>query len=124
MKNYGFIRVAAATIPTKVASPLSNAETIIRQIEEAQDKSVSLIVFPELCISGYSCGDLFSQRLLLDRCEEVVARIAGLSYEKNMAIVVGAPVPHNGRLYNCAVIIKDGEVKGIVPKTYIPGHGE
>jgi len=124
MKNYGFIRVAAATTATKVANVGLNAEIIRKQIEEACRKDVSLIVFPELSVSGYSCGDLFGQHLLLDRCEEEIARIAEFSYEKNMAIVVGTPVAYNGRLYNCAVVIKDGEVKGIVPKTYIPSHGE
>ena len=125
MKNYGFIRVAAATMPTKIANATFNVRHAMKSlIDMAYEKEVSLIVFPELSISGYSCGDLFSQRLLLDRCEEMVAKLAEYSYEKNMAIVAGAPVPYNGRLYNCAIVIKDGEVKGIVPKTYIPGHGE
>ena len=125
MKNYGFIRVAAATMGTKVANTSFNAGHAIKSlIDNAYEREVSLIVFPELSISGYSCGDLFNQRLLLDRCEEMVAKLAEYSYEKNMAIVAGSPVPFNGRLYNCAVVIKDGEVKGIVPKTYIPGHGE
>ena len=118
MKNYGFIRVAAATMATKVANATFNVRHAMKSlIDLAYEKEVSLIVFPELSISGYSCGDLFNQRLLLDRCEEMVAKLAEYSYEKNMAVVAGAPVPYNGRLYNCAVIIKDGEVKGIVPKT-------
>lgn len=125
MKNYGFIRVAAATMATKVANATFNVRHAMKSlIELAYEKEVSLIVFPELSISGYSCGDLFNQRLLLDRCEEMVAKLAEYSYEKNMAVVAGAPIPYNGRLYNCAIVIKDGEVKGIVPKTYIPGHGE
>ena len=125
MKNYGFIRVAAATVGTKVANPSFNAGHAIRSmIDKAYENEVSLIVFPELSISGYGCGDLFNQRLLLNRCEEMVGELVEYSFEKNMAIVVGAPVPFNGRLYNCAIVIKDGEVKGIVPKTYIPGHGE
>ena len=125
MKNFGFIRVAAATMATKVAYPGYNAnQTIKALIDKAFDNGVSIIAFPELSICGYSCGDLFSQSLLLKRCEEEIAAIAEYSYEKNMAIVVGSPVAYNGRLYNCAVVIKDGEVKGIVPKTHIPGHGE
>ena len=125
MKNYGFIRVAAATMATKVANATYNVRHTMKSlIDLAYEKEISLIVFPELSISGYSCGDLFSQRLLLDRCEEMVAKLAEYSFEKNMAMVAGAPVPYNGRLYNCAIVIKDGEVKGIVPKTYIPGHGE
>ena len=124
MKNYGFIRVAAATIGTRVCNPTYNVESIKSQIDKAVAAQVSIIAFPELSISGYSCGDLFGQRLLLDKCEETVAEIAEYSYEKNLTIIAGAPVSHNGRLYNAAVVIKDGEVKGIVPKTYIPSHGE
>ena len=125
MKNYGFIRVAAATIGTRVANPSFNAGNAIKSmIDKGYESEISLMVFPELSISGYSCGDLFNQRLLLNRCEEMVSELVEYSFEKNMAIVVGAPVPFNGRLYNCAIVIKDGEVKGIVPKTYIPAHDE
>ena len=125
MNNYGLLRVAAATIGTKAAYPGWNARWPVRSlIDQAYENGVSLLVFPELCISGYSCGDLFGQSLLLKKCEEQIASLAEYSYEKNMAIVVGAPVPLGGRLYNCAVVIKDGEVKGIVPKTYLPSHGE
>ena len=123
MNNYGLIRVAASAMATRVAYPAWNSENAIRpMIDKAFENEVSLLVFPELCISGYSCGDLFGQTQLLKKCEEEVAAITEYSYEKNMAIVVGAPVPFNGRLYNCAIVIKDGEVKGIVPKTYIPSH--
>ena len=125
MNNYGLIRVAASAIATRVACPVWNWENAIRPIiDEAGEKAVSLLVFPELCVSGYSCGDLFGQTQLLKKCEEQVAAIAEYSNEKNMAIVVGAPVAFNGRLYNCAIVIKDGKVKGIVPKTYIPSHEE
>ena len=124
MNRFGFIRVAAARPCTKVANPTHNAQAIRSIIDEAFSNETSIIVFPELAISGYSCGDLFLQNLLLRRCEAEVAALAEFSYEKDMAIVVGVPVPFNGRLYNCAAIIKDGEVKGLVPKTYIPGHGE
>ena len=125
MNNYGILRAAAATIGTKAAYPGWNAGCPVRNlIDEAYGKEVSLLVFPELCISGYSCGDLFGQNLLLKKCEEQIASLAEYSYEKNMAIVVGVPVPFGGRLYDCAVVIKDGEVKGIVPKMYLPSHGE
>ena len=125
MNNFGFIRVAAATMATKVAYPGFNSKQAITElVNEAHSKGVSMVVFPELCISGYSCGDLFCQSLLLRRCEEEVAELTELSFEKNMAIIVGVPVQHNGRLYNCAAVIKDGEIKGLVPKTYIPNHGE
>lgn len=124
MNNLGYIRVAATRTTDRAANPSYNSNIVKGLIDKAHKESVSLIVFPELCISGYSCGDLFGQKLLLDRCEAEIASIAEYSSGKDMAIVVGAPVPHNGRLYNCAVVIKNGTVKGIVPKTYIPGHGE
>ena len=125
MNNYGFIRTAAASISTRVANPSHNVRTAIRNaVQEATEKGVCLIVFPELAVSGYSCGDLFGQSLLLKKCEEEISWLAEFSYEKNIAIVAGVPVPYNGRLYNCAAVIKDGEVKGLVPKTYLPSHGE
>ena len=121
MNNHGFIRVAAASTAVKTAYPGFNARHPIRElIKEAQEKGVSIIAFPELSISGCCCGDLFNQSLLLKRCEEEIASLAQFSFERNIAIVVGSPVPFNGRLYNCAVVIKDGEVKGLVPKTSIP----
>ena len=124
MNKFGFIRTAAARIATKAANMSLNSEAIISIIDQAFAKGVSILAFPELSVCGYSCGDLFNQTFLLKKCEAEVARIADYSYEKNMAIIVGVPVPYNGRLYNCAAVIKDGEVKGLVPKTYIPGHGE
>ena len=121
MNNYGFIRTKAASIRTKVANPSYNVRTSIQNaINEAVENEVSLIVFPELSVCGYSCGDLFYQNQLLHKCEDEIAWLAEFSFEKDIVIVVGAPVKLNGRLYNCAVVIKDGEVKGIVPKTYIP----
>ena len=125
MNNYGLLRVAAATMTTKVAYPGWNARGLVCSlIDEAYEKEASILSLPELCISGYSCADLFYQSQLLKKCEEQIAYLAEYSYEKNMAIIVGAPVPFSGKLYNCAVVIKDGEVKGIVPKTYLPMHGE
>lgn len=125
MKSYGFIRVAAATIPTRVANPSYNAGTVMTGlVMEAKEKGVSLLAFPELSVSGYSCGDLFSQNILLERCENEISRLAGMTNGLDMTVIVGAPVRFQGRLFNCAVVIKDGEVKGIVPKTHLPGHGE
>lgn len=124
MNGFGFIRTAAARIATKAANMTLNSEAIMSIIDQAYAKEVSLIAFPELSVCGYSCGDLFGQSLLLKKCEAEIMRLAEYSYEKDMAIIVGIPVPYNGRLYNCAAVIKDGELKGLVPKTYIPSHGE
>ena len=121
MNNYGFIRTMASAINTRVANPSYNVRTSIKNgIEAAVENEVSIVVFPELCVSGYSCGDLFCQNYLLRKCEEEIAWLADFSFEKDLTVIVGTPVKFNGRLYDCAVIVKDGEVKGIVPKTYIP----
>lgn len=124
MKNYGFIRVAAAVPKVTVADPKTNTDEICRMISEACEKQVSLIVFPELSITGYTCGDLFGQELLIKKAEEQVARIADFSSEKSITIVVGAPVRFYSRLYNCAVVIRNGNIKGIVPKIYLPNYSE
>ena len=89
--------------------------------EEAAAKGTSVVVFPELSVTGSTCGDLFYQNFLVHEAENGVARIADFSIGKDTVIVVGAPVPMNGRLYNCAVVIRDGEIMGITPKTCISG---
>ena len=122
MKNFGFIRAAAAAMQTKVAYPTANAAKTKELVTKAIESEASIIAFPELSICGYSCGDLLGQNLLLKKCEEEIAALAEFSFEKNIAIVAGTPVAFNGKLYNCAAVIKDGEVKGLVPKTYIPSH--
>ena len=123
MKNYGFIRVAAATISVVPADSGHNTANIRQLICEAHDKGVSLIAFPELSISGYSCGDLFTHNLLIRKCEEEVASLAEFTNDKDITVVVGAPVAYNGKLYDCAIVIKDGEVKGIVPKVHLADNG-
>ncbi len=119
MKNYGFIRTAAAVPVVRVADVTYNAAEICRLAGEAYEKEVSLVVFPELSLTGYSCGDLFMQGLLVSGAETGVKKIVEFSRGKAMTIVVGAPVPYRSRLYDCAVIIRNGNVKGIVPKTYV-----
>jgi len=124
MKDYGFIRVATATPIVRLADTDGNTKEIISQIAEAEEKGVSLVVFPELCMTGYTCGDLFTQRILLERVEENVKLIAETTEDKNVAVVVGAPVLYRTLLYNCAIVIRDGEVKGIVPKIHLPNTSE
>ena len=121
MNNFGFLRVAAAVPVVKVASVSHNTEEICRLAAEASAKEVSVVVFPELSVTGSSCGDLFYQNLLVREAETGVSRIAEFSIGKDVTIVVGAPVPMNGRLYNCAMVIRDGEIMGITPKTCISG---
>ena len=121
MKNFGFLRVAAAVPVVKVASASHNVNEICRLAEEAAAKEVSVIVFPELSVTGCSCGDLFYQSHLVREAETGVGAIAEFSMGKDTVLVVGAPVPVNGRLYDCAVVIRDGEIMAIVPKTCISG---
>ncbi len=119
MKNYGFIRTAAAVPVVKVADIQHNTEEICRLAGDACTQEVSLVVFPELSLTGAGCGDLFRQSLLVSGAEEGVRKIVEFSRGKAVTIVVGAPVGYRSRLYNCAVVIRNGNVRGIVPKTYI-----
>ena len=119
MKNYGFIRTAAAVPVVRIADVSYNATEICRLAGEAFDKEVSLVVFPELSMTGYSCEDIFFQNLLVKGAEDGVRKVVEFSRGKAMTIVVGAPVPYRSRLYSCAVVIRNGNIKGMVPKTYV-----
>ena len=119
MKNYGFIRTAAAVPAVRVADTTYNTNEICALAEKAYERQVSVLVFPELCMTGYTCGDLFRQSLLVKGAEGSVARIVEFSRGKNMAMIVGAPVPYGGHLYNCSIVVHDGNIAGIVPKIYM-----
>lgn len=119
MKNYGYFRVAAAVPRVRVADTRFNTEEICRLTSEAFDKKVSLVAFPELSLTGYTCGDLFHQEYLAECAEEGVRRIAEVCRGKAASVIIGAPVRYNGRLYDCAVVIWNGNIKGIVPKTHL-----
>ena len=119
MKNYGFIRTAAAVPAVRIADVEHNVAEICLLAGEAFEKEVSLVVFPELSVTGYSCADLFGQSLLVKAAEEGVKKIMEFSRGKALTIIAGAPVAYRSRLYDCAVVIRNGNVKGIVPKTYI-----
>lgn len=122
--EFGFIRVAAATPRVKVADVDANVEEICRMAEIAENEQVSILAFPELSVTGYSCGDLFAQELLVSRAEEGVKRLKTFSRGKSLTLVVGVPVRVRGSLYNCAAIIQNGSLKGIVPKIYLPTYNE
>ena len=122
--DYGFIRVAAATPVVYLADTPRNTAEIIRLAKEASSSQASVVVFPELCTTGYTCGDLFAQKLLLDAAEKSVEEIAAAGLPAGLLVAVGAPVLCNGRLYNCAVLIKGGKILGLVPKIYLPNSGE
>lgn len=122
--THGFVRVAAATPVVHPADPKANADEHIRLIEHAAAQGVDLIVFPELSLSGYALDDLHMQGALLDEVERQIARLARATEEMAAAVVVGAPVRHAERLYNCACVLAGGRVIGVVPKTYLPNYRE
>ena len=118
LSNYGFIRVASAVPRVKIADCQWNISLIERMIEEAEENHASIIVFPELSITGYTCGDLFNSHLLLDQTIEALNDIVCYSQEHTITIIVGAPINTNNQLFNCAVVIHKGSIIAIVPKTY------
>jgi len=122
--KHGFIRVAAATPHIRLADCSYNAERIIDFIEKAEKQDVKLLVFPELCVTGYTCSDLFLQDILLQRAMEQVKKVAEATRGKEIAAIIGFPYKRTGRLYNTAAVVQGGKVLGLVPKLNIPNYGE
>lgn len=122
--QHGFIKVCAATPEIKVADVDFNVKNIIKAVKESAEKGSQLTVFPELCICGYTCGDLFNHPTLIKACEEGVKKTAEGTKGLKALVLIGAPVAVDGRLYNCAVALSDGKILGIIPKTYLPNYGE
>ena len=121
---FGFYRTAAAVPQIRVADIAFNLGEIKKLVSEAEKKTVSLIVFPELSITGYTCGDLFLQETVLSGVASALLDLAKFAEKKKASIVVGAPLPFRNGLYNCAVVINNGKIKGIVPKSHIPNYRE
>lgn len=124
MQQYGFIRVAAVSPEVKVADVDFNYAKICEQIEAAERKQVSLLVFPELAITGYTCGDLFGNSFLIESAENAIGALRTFTKGRRITVVLGAPVRYHDKLYNCAVVIRDGVICGIVPKIYLPNYNE
>ncbi len=122
--RHGFARVAACTTRVALADPAANAEAILRMGRRCHDQSVALAVFPELGVSGYAISDLLQQDALLDGVERSIAQIVRDSTDLLPLLLVGAPVRHEGRLYNAAVVIHRGRLLGVVPKSYLPNYRE
>ena len=119
--NNGFIKVAAATPKIKVGDCKHNAVEICSLIREAYRNKTQLIVFPELCITGYTAGDLFWQKALLDNAmKALIETIVPYTEGKEIIAIVGLPMIFKSKLYNMAAVVYDGEIMGFVPKTYIP----
>lgn len=122
--KYGFVKTAAATPKIRVADCEFNANQIIEQIKEANSNGASLIVFPELCITGYTCSDLFLQSTLLRAAENAVEKIIRETENLDIISIVGVPIAHRQSLFNCAVVIFKGDILGVVPKINIPNYSE
>ena len=123
MKQYGYIKVAAAIPHVKVADCAYNAERIITLIKQAAERDVSIVVFPELSITSCSCGDLYRQATLLRRAEQALEQIAEATEYLQTIAIVGLPVAINDSLYDCAAVVAHGSVLGLVPKSHIPASG-
>lgn len=122
--NMGFIKAACATPKIRVADCEHNANEICRLIQEVNDAGGDMAVFPELCLTGYTCGDLFGQALLLRKAKEKLLTIARFTKTMELVVIVGLPYDYEGKLYNVGAVIYKGEVLGMVPKRFIPNYSE
>lgn len=120
----GFVKVASAVPSVKVADCRFNVEQIAEMTKEADSNNVEIIVFPELCITGYTCGDLFGQSLLLEEAENSLEWLVKATEQLSIISIVGIPHRHNGTLINAAVVFQSGKILGLVPKTYLPNYKE
>lgn len=122
--RHGFVKVAAVTPKIKVADPNYNAKVISKGIEEAAERGAKVIVFPELCLVGYTCGDLFLQELLLAQALDALSEVAAATEGTDALVFVGLPIIKEQKLYNVAAVLQDGEVLAFIPKRYIPSYAE
>ena len=120
----GFVKVAAVTPDIRVADVEFNKEQICRKTDEAAASGAKIIVFPELCVTGYTCSDLFTQDVLLDHAREVLTEIAAHTRDMDALVFVGAPLAVDGELYNVAAAMNHGKILGLTTKTFLPNYGE
>ena len=120
----GFVKVAAVTPYIRVADVEFNKEQICRKMDEAAASGAKIIVFPELCVTGYTCSDLFTQDVLLDHAREVLTEIAAHTRDMDALVFVGAPLAVDGELYNVAAAMNHGKILGLTTKTFLPNYGE
>lgn len=124
LHRHGFVRVATATPRVRPADVSFNRDAVIEEARRAHDARADLVVFPELCVSSYAIDDLHLQTAIMDAAEAAVTRIAEASAKLSPVLLIGAPLRHEGRLYNCAVAISRGRVLGVVPKSFLPNYRE
>jgi len=123
-QKFNFIRVACASPELRVADVDFNGSQILTAMDMATSRGASIILFPELSLTGSTCADLFTQSLLLERTLDVVQTLASGTAKSNIHAIVGLPISFHGRLYNCAALLGEGKILGIVPKVYLPMRGE
>ena len=117
---YDFIRVSCCVPAIEVADVAGNCEKIEAQLRRAAQMGSTIAVFPELCLTGYTCQDLFFQNTLLEDCVQALLHLKTVTEELRITAIVGSPLRIWGQLYNCAVVLSQGTIQGIVPKTYMP----
>jgi NAD+ synthase (glutamine-hydrolysing) len=124
LSSLGMIRIGVVAPELRVADVAFNEEGICQAIEAAEARNCRFLLFPELCVTGYTCGDLFFQPLLIERARQALRRIAQATAGRQTTVVVGAPVAQGGRLFNCGVFIASGRILGVIPKTFLPNSQE
>lgn len=124
MHAHGFVRVATSTPCVRTGDVAYNIKGILSEARKAHEQNVDLVVYPELCVSSYAIDDLMLQNSLLDASETAIAEIVEASKDLTSVLVVGAPLRRNAKIYNCALVIAQGELLGVVPKSYLPNYRE
>ena len=124
MDAFGFLKVAAAVPHLGVGDCDYNTERMAALAEEAAQRGVEIVAFPELAVTAYTCADLLLQPALLDAADEALARLVKATRKLPLVIIAGAPLRHGSTLYNCAAVFTQGRVMGVVPKSVIPGYSE
>ena len=122
--NFGFVRIGAAVPKVKIGDTDYNAGNIIELIKKSEKHNLHFVVFPECCVTAYTCADLFNQRILLDNTYKALKLIADATIKSDMVVIVGAPVEVDGRLFNAGIAISNGRILGIIPKSNLPNYNE
>ena len=122
--KYGYYRIAAAIPKVKIADCNYNLDEIKKLIIRAEQENVSIITFPELSLTAYTCADLFSQSLLIDKTLISISELLKFTKDKQIIAIIGAPLRIDEYLFNTAIVIQKGEIKGIVPKIFLPNYSE
>ena len=122
--NHGFIQVAAAIPEVKVAECSFNIERIEKLMYRAEEAGVQIVCFPELSVTGYTCGDLFNQQLVLEEAERQLGQLRERTASMSLVAIVGMPVVTEGKVFNAAIVMQQGEILGVIPKTHLPNYSE